>query len=228
MPFTSEQFFAVFRAYNESVWPAQWFLFAAGLLVVAGVILRRNWSARLSFLLLGSLWLWMALAYHLAHFARINPAAPGFAALFMVGAAFFVWRALSPRPLCLEVGKDLAGVSGTLLVIYGLLLYPLVGLSFGHRFPTAPSFGLPCPTTIFTIGILSFIRPIPERYLLTVPIIWAIIGSIGTITLGVPQDYGLTVAGLWAAALAVWRPQEALRTEDQRGRAAAGIVRQTS
>ncbi|MGH7289138.1 MAG: DUF6064 family protein [Myxococcota bacterium] len=42
MPFTAEQFFAVFRAYNETVWPAQWFLAAAGALALVGALSRRE------------------------------------------------------------------------------------------------------------------------------------------------------------------------------------------
>ena len=34
IPFTIEQFYGVFRAYNIGVWPAQWFLVLLGLAMV--------------------------------------------------------------------------------------------------------------------------------------------------------------------------------------------------
>lgn len=44
LPFTVEQFFGVFRLYNDSVWPAQIFLLALAILAVTFVTLRRTWS----------------------------------------------------------------------------------------------------------------------------------------------------------------------------------------
>lgn len=34
LPFTNEQFFTVFRRYNEAVWPAQWMLVGLAVLAV--------------------------------------------------------------------------------------------------------------------------------------------------------------------------------------------------
>jgi hypothetical protein len=38
-------------------------------------------------------------------------------------------------------------------VVFALVLYPVIGYTFGHIYPSSPTFGLPCPTTIFTFGI---------------------------------------------------------------------------
>jgi hypothetical protein len=202
MPFTVEQFFEVFRAYNQAVWPAQWGLTFAGVAAAAGVGGRSTGWSRLSLLLLGALWAWMALAYHLAHFSKINPLAPVFAALFLVAAGIFTWRAVGHAPPRLEPVPGFRGVMGGMLLVYGLVAYPLLGRLLGHEFPAAPGFGLPCPTTIFTLGLLSFVAPWPERRLLVVPVIWAAVGSFGAFALAVPQDYGLIVAFLWGLFLA--------------------------
>ena len=42
--------------------------------------------------LLAFLWAWMALAYHLAYFADINPAAPLLAAVFLAQGAALLWN----------------------------------------------------------------------------------------------------------------------------------------
>ncbi len=205
LPFSTAEFFAVFGAYNEAVWPAQWFLSAAGLLALGGVLVRRDFGARFAYALLGALWVWMALAYHLAQFAAINPAARLFAAGFTLGGALFVWRAARPPAPRLELGASLRGVVGLCLAVFGLAVYPLLNPLLGHHYPAAPGFGLPCPTTIFTLGILSFARPHPERYLLVVPVVWAAIGSTAAFTLGVPQDYVLVLAGGWGVVLLLAR-----------------------
>jgi hypothetical protein len=68
-------------AYNLAVWPAQIALLALALAIVAAVLLRREQAGRFVSIGLAALWAWVALAYHLAFFRHINPAAWLFAAI---------------------------------------------------------------------------------------------------------------------------------------------------
>jgi hypothetical protein len=61
--------------------------------------------------------------------------------------------------------------------------------------------GVPCATTIFTLGLLAWAQPGRSRYLLVLPILWAAIGGTAAFTLGVTQDLGLLAAGLLALLL---------------------------
>ncbi len=61
----------------------------------------------------------------------------------------------------------------------------------------------PCPTTIFTIGILLLGRWGAVRWLLVIPLAWSAIGGSAAIMLGVPQDFGLFAAGMIAAVFAL-------------------------
>lgn len=89
------------------------------------------------------------------------------------------------------------------LILFSLLVYPALGWVLGHRYPASPSFGLPCPTTIFTIGLLMFAKaPVPWS-VYVVPLLWAAVGSTAAVTLGVYQDLGLLVAGASALLLLV-------------------------
>lgn len=197
MPFTVEQFFGIFRAYNVAVWPAQWVLTAAGVVALAGVLSRRTLAIRAGLLVLAVLWLWMAIAYHWAHFRSINPAATIFALLFVSGAGVLLWTGLQLRPREHEAPRSWREAVSLLLAIYGLAVYPLLNPLFGHAFPEAPGFGLPCPTTIFTIGVLGLIPPRPPRAALVVPVAWSAVGTTAAVLLGVTQDYVLGLAGLW-------------------------------
>jgi Family of unknown function (DUF6064) len=67
-----------------------------------------------------------------------------------------------------------------------------------------PTFGLPCPTTIFTAGLL-LLATRHSRVLAIVPIVWSVIGGSPAFLLGVSADYALPVTG---AALAVFELQE--------------------
>ncbi len=59
----------------------------------------------------------------------------------------------------------------------------------------------PCPTTIFTLGILLWTTKSVPGYLLVIPFLWSIIGMSAAVNLRVPQDYGLVVAGILGTAL---------------------------
>jgi hypothetical protein len=98
LPFTSEQFFAVFTDYNRAVWPAQWLLWLAGAGALAGSVAGSRRGSRLALLALAGLWLWMAFAYHLAFFAAVNPMARFFAVAFAGQGLLLGWRALVPEP----------------------------------------------------------------------------------------------------------------------------------
>jgi hypothetical protein len=74
--------------------------------------------------------------------------------------------------------------------------YPLVARSFGHIYPAAPTFGLPCPTTIATLGLLLWLVPPVPLPLVVVPLIWSAVGTSAAVRLGVREDFGLGLAGV--------------------------------
>lgn len=194
LPFTTQQFFAVFDAYNEAVWPAQVVLLALAVAAVLAVALRRPWSDRFVSAILALLWLWLALAYHLAFFAAINPLAYAFAAMSAAGALAFAWQGVVRRKLHFRFALDGRGTVGAALVVYALVIYPVWSVHAGHGYPAMPTFGLPCPTTLFTIGLLAFLVPPYPRSVLMAPVLWSLVGVQAAFLLGVHQDLGLFFA----------------------------------
>ena len=101
--------------------------------------------------------------------------------------------------------RNVRGLVGATLVLFALVVYPAFSVYVGHSYPAMPTFGLPCPTTIFTIGVLAFlVRPYP-RSPLVVPVLWCLVGVQAAFLLGVPQDLGLGVAAVLGALL-LFRP----------------------
>ena len=205
LPFTVDQFFGVFRHYNESLWPAQIFLFALAVIVVVLVLCRRPWTGRVVSAILAFLWFWLALAYHLAFFARINPLAYGFSLVSLIGAFVFLWQGVIRRRLRFAWERGSWAVLGSMLVFYALVVYPLWSSYAGHPYPAMPTFGLPCPSTIFTIGILAFAGPVYPRSPLIVPALWCLVGGQAAFSLNVTPDFALFAAFLVALALLVRR-----------------------
>ena len=200
MPFTIDDFLDVFRRYNEAVWPAQWILvILAVVAVLAASRARRLTSAPA--VILAVLWLWVGIAYHLAFFRVINPAAVAFGALFIVQAGVFAWLALRKPAIRFTARRDAAGMLGGLMVVFALLIYPTLGWLAGHRYPAAPTFGLPCPTTVFTFGLLLWAKPALPRRVLIIPVLWSAVATVAAFQLGMVEDLSLPFAAIVASAV---------------------------
>lgn len=191
LPFTPDQFLAVFADYNRAFWPmvvALWLVTAAMLALLWRDPAR--YSRTMSFWLAG-LWLWNAVAYHAFFFTSINPAAWLFAGFFSVEGLLLVWAGLRTE---VEYFSSLRAVGGG-LAIYALV-YPILTVGVTHGYPAAPTFGVPCPTAILTIGLLLTTRGGVPTVLAIVPALWGVVGGSAAFILNVPTDYVLLVAGV--------------------------------
>ena len=187
MPFTREAFFGVFSSYNETIWPAQVLLLAAAIAAVF-VPRWRRW-------IVSALWVWCAIAFFWTEFTAVTPAAWIFGAIFLAGAFMLFDDAGGAEQV-----SPLHGAIGAAFIVYALVLYPLIGYFAGHRYPAIPTFGAPCPLTIFTIGLLVATRRRPIAPAIA-PLIWCAIGGSAAFAMGVPQDLALPVAGVTLAAV---------------------------
>ena len=202
MPFTLEQFLDVFVAYNAAIWPAQIAALCLGLITVGLVFLKPLQATRSIFTILAILWLVNAIGYHAFFFSRINPAAWLFAGAFLLQAMVFAAAAARPKIVSFQIHRDLRTACGLAAIGYALLIYPLFGQWAGHGFMGGPMFGVaPCPTTIFTIGILLLARGRSVLALSVIPILWSLIGLAAAVQLGIPEDLGLPLAGFVLAVI---------------------------
>ena len=207
LPFTNAEFFEVFAAYNGAVWPV-----AAGLwlLTLAAVLrlFRGGYKpSREVTALLVVHWAWAAVAYHAALFTRINPAAWLFAGLFGVQAFLFVWCGIVHDRLRFRVRQSARHRLAVVLVGYALG-YPLINLLFGE-YPRVPTFGVPCPTTILTVGFLLAAEAVPWT-LIIVPVLWSFIGGSAAVLFGVTADLALPLAGVLLLAVTGLRTYNSL------------------
>jgi hypothetical protein len=215
LPFTTDQFFDVFAAYNEALSPALIALWIAS--VVASLRLRssRALSDRWITALLAAHWAWSGLAYHAAFFTVINPAAWIFAALFLMQAALFVWVGIVQRRLSFAATHNGWTMIAWILVAYSLV-YPAINAIQHFSISRIPAFGVPCPTTIFTAGLLMLAAP-RSRVLAIIPIVWSLVAGSAAVILDVRADYALPIA---ATLLAIFSLQGS-----ERRRSVGGNVR---
>ncbi|HUD97163.1 MAG TPA: DUF6064 family protein [Woeseiaceae bacterium] len=194
LPFSHAEFLAVFEAYNLGLWP-----YTATLWVLAvaafGVALIGRRGQRLVTAILAIQWAWSGIAYHLVHFSTINAAAIIFGVFFLLQALLlcqaawhstlqYAWRPTT-RSLC-----------GAVIAAYGLA-YPAMAAWLVGGFPRMPTFGVPCPTTLFTTGLLLMATPL-RASLFIIPLIWAVIGGSAALLFDMTPDFALIVVGIIA------------------------------
>jgi hypothetical protein len=202
LPFAPNEFIALFGAYNDAVWPVQIIGHLLGI-VMAGLVLRPSrLGSRIIGVGLALMWTWTGIAYHWLFFSPLNEAALLFGALFVLqGAGLFHAAALRGR---LEFGtsRSPTALLGWALVMYAAVLYPLLGMWTGHRYPEIPMFGItPCPVAIFTFGLLLLTTAPVSRWLLVIPLFWSLVGGSAAILLGITQDWLLLISAIAVLAI---------------------------
>ena len=195
-PFTVEQFLEVFKAYNLAVWPMQIILYMIAVTVIVFLFARSGYKGRVIFGLLAFLWFWMGLVYHIFFFTAINKAAWVFGCIYFIQVALFLYYGAWNNKINGSFDNNLFGVTGILFLLYGLVIYPLLGNFLGHNYPSAPTFGLPCPTTVFTFGILLMFQSRIPWQIIVIPLLWSVIGFFAAINFGIKEDIGLLVTGI--------------------------------
>ena len=201
LPFGREEFLDVISAYNTAVAPLQLALLALAAAALALPLVHAPRAGRWVAALLSFLWLWMGVVFHIGFFTGINPAAFLLGALFVLQGVLFAAVAASgglPPP----AWHGVRGLAAGALIVYALVAYPAVANAVGHEYPRLPTFGLPCPTTIFTLALLTLGERRPPRFLFVVPALWSLVGISAALQLGMWEDLGLAVAGVVGLAVA--------------------------
>jgi Family of unknown function (DUF6064) len=193
LPFTSEQFFGVFAEYNHHFWVVAVAWWGATIAALALTCRHTDRSSPAMAFFMGGLWLWNAVAYHAWLFTRINPAAWLFSALFAFEGALFIWTG-NRRSLRFLASSGASQIVGLALAAYSLAC-PFLTTAFVHSYPAAPTYGLPCPTVLLTIGLLLTVPGGVPLTLAVIPIAWGFVGGSAAILLDVQTDYGLLAAG---------------------------------
>ncbi|MFI5311421.1 MAG: DUF6064 family protein [Gemmatimonadales bacterium] len=194
VPFTLEQFLGVFQAYNAGVGVAPLVLTMLGAAIAGLAMSRYPWRHRAVAGGLGVLWLWAGVVYHWGFFSRINPAAWLFGALFVLEAVLLAVYGVVRGRLLFTPRRDGASALGFALVLYALVIYPALGWMLGHGYPSGPSFGAPCPSTILFFGVVLWAIDTVPVAVVIVPMLWAAAGTSAALQLGMREDIGLPVA----------------------------------
>jgi hypothetical protein len=196
IPFTTEDFLRVIRSYNESVFPAQVIFNLLAILVIYLIFSKIKYKNKYISSALSFFFLWIGIIYQLMFFTEINKAAYLFGVLFIIqGILFFIYGVYLDK-LEFSFKNNYLNYTGIFFILYAMLIYPLLGSVLGHSYPNSPTFGLPCPTVIFTFGVLLFIKNKISIFVLIIPVLWSLIGFNAAIYFTIYEDMGLLIAGI--------------------------------
>jgi hypothetical protein len=206
MNLTLDQLLQAFATYNQSIWPAQAIAYGLTLLALLPLLRPSRTATRLTAAILAVFWAWIGLMFWWP-VRDAFPPAPFLAAVFVLQGIFFLAEVANPH-LFFRLSGDTRSIIGILLFIY-TLIYPLVGMLFGHAYPRmALSALFPCPLVVLTFGLLLTSQKRIPKHLLVIPFIWGLSGFYW-VFFGMREDAGLVVAGLLGTWL-IWRqPREA-------------------
>jgi hypothetical protein len=205
MPFTTEQFLLIFEKYNQAIFPMQFVLTLVGIVAVGLAVSRKPFANKTISGLVGFLWLWAGIIYHLIFFTEISPPAYIFGALFVFQGWLFLYEGVVKNSLSFRASQKFHGILGAIFITYALVIYPLIGYALGRTFPASPTFGTPCQTTIFTFGLLLWTDKKVPSSLLIVPVLWSIVGTSAALSFGIKEDFGLLIAGTIGTASIIQR-----------------------
>lgn len=192
---TPDQMLATFEAYNIAVWPMQLLAYLLAILALYFTLKSSRNSSRITTAILSFLWLWTGIVFCIFFWGPAYRPAYGFAVLAIIQGVLFSASVSRPR-LSFLFEPNVCSVAGMAFIAYAMIGYPLVGSFIGHNYPRVLPLGLvPCPTTIFTFGLLMMTDRKVPRYFLVVPLLLALSAPV-PVSLGILEDIGLILAGL--------------------------------
>ena len=210
-PFTSEQFFKVFENYNAFVFPAQYVFIFFGILALILLFSDKKHKNMFTGTLLGVFWIWMGLAYYLTFFTGISKAGIGFALLFLFEGIYLIYATFRLK-IEFTFKRSVSNYLALFFIIFGIFLYPIIGYIRGEELLRTISLGLPCPTTIFTLGFLMFCKDKAARTLIIIPTVWSIIGISAALNFNITQDFLMVIAAI-TANISIWKKNKAINKQ---------------
>ncbi|MCQ3828105.1 MFS transporter permease [Microbulbifer elongatus] len=186
VPFNADVYFRMLARMGETFWPLQMVTAALG---VAALVLALRGKARLALVLLVPIWAFVGVAFFAQRYASLNWVGQP---LSWVWIAQGILLALFASVGRLTAGRarvfDTGTITGVLIALVGLLMFPLLAPVRDFGWAQAEVFGLhPDPTAVVSLGIFLIALHGWARWLAClVPWLWIILSALTLQVLGAP------------------------------------------
>jgi Family of unknown function (DUF6064) len=205
---TTRNLFLIFERGNTAIWPMQFVCYASAAAMVGLALWNRRRASQLICLLAAAVFAWVGIVY----FGVIDSGmhmAWVWVAVFFLEAILFLVAGIVRHDLVFAPRWNLSGVLGAVVISVGLVGFPLVEVLSGYPLHALTVFGLsPCTTVIFFFGLLLWARPPVPKYLLLLPLAWALTSAPSDLTLGIVAVITVGVL-IWRDRTSIWQTMAA-------------------
>lgn len=167
---------------------------------------KNDYSNRFISLTLTFLWFWVGLVFGILVFGPVPTVMAGieypgiwylFGGIFAIHGIILLYFGVIKGTVSYTWKPDSRHYIGLLLILYGLVFYPLVGILTGRVFLEYPIFGIaPCPVSVFTLGLLLWSDARPSLPIMTIPLFWGFMGIVPLLFYEVYADIGTILAAI--------------------------------
>jgi len=192
-----ELFYQRMFEYNSDMWPVMIFTYVLAVLVIILSIKRFKFSDTIITSVLGFLWIWNGLIEFIIYFGSVSAQYYAWGSLWILQGVLFIWFGIMKANFIFKIGKDIYSITGLIIILFALVVYPIIGFLTDHGYPHGPIFGIaPCPVCIFTFGILLFNNKKLPLFILVLPFLWSLTGLYAGFKMEVYQDFGEAASGI--------------------------------
>ena len=206
MNFTFSEFLEMMARYNNHYWLMLPINYSLCIIAILCSLRKTEYSSRIVTSVLAVLWLWTGVVFNGLVFSEISPRAIIFAAVFVFESMLLVFYGFYMSELIFRVRADLIGAVGWASILYGLLGYPLIASLLGRGYPQSLVVGLaPCPTVVFTLGLLFWSERRLTKAILAIPLFYALVGGAMVSSKGVVEDLGMIIIAMAMIGVVIYR-----------------------
>ena len=204
LSFSLEEFLLVLESYNLDIWPLQIIAYVLIVLVLFISLKPTKYSAKIVLAILSFFWLFTGIVFCFIYWAPSHIFGYIFGIFCTVQGLLFLYS-ITRSDITISSPDNTYTFIGILFVLYAIIGYQVFGYYLGHIYPKFFAVGLvPCPTTIFTLGIFLIInKSIPIKYFV-IPLMISLGGFLAAYN-GIYEDIGLVIAGILVTILIVKR-----------------------
>jgi len=212
LSFSIEEFLLVLESYNLAIWPFQIFAYVLVILALYFSFKPTKYSQKIVLGILSFLWLFTGIVFCFFYWAPSHIFGYIFGTFCVLQGSLFLYS-ISRSDITIGPTNKTDTIIGILFILYAIIGYQIFGYYLGHIYPKFFAVGLvPCPTTIFTIGIfLIILKKIPIKYLV-IPLVISLGGFLAAYN-GIYEDIGLIIVGIIGTILIVRRNSQVMSND---------------
>ena len=204
---SAQEWWSIIGAYGARIWPTQIVFYIVALLLMAWLLFKPGRiQSTFTKLYLAIAFAWIGIVFFLILAKDITGHSYGnycFGSLFIIVSILFAVDLIRQK---MQFSLPAAGWHkyATLVLMLLVFCYPLLGIAFGHHFPSLIIPGtFPCPTTAFGLIMLTTALPRVNKIAYILLLLWAIPFPpfIQIPKYGVYEDAIMFISGIYSLIL---------------------------